>query len=197
MVILISSENNFTGELDLVNDLFKAGMQVFHLRKPGLNTQELKEYLNGIRPIFLKKVVIHQCYELLTEFSLKGIHIKDSIDSLNSARVLRKLKLDSNSWSWSRSFHEIDSLINCGDDYDYCFLSPVFSSISKPDYKGRYFKVHGISKKIIALGGVNSSNISLVRNMGYDGIALLGAVWNSVDPINEFNKMKNQFELCL
>lgn len=196
MVILISSENNFTGELDLVNNLFKAGMQVFHLRKPALNKEEIREYLNGITPRFLKKVVIHQCYELLSEYSLKGIHIKDSADSLYSAGVWKKLILESNSCSWSRSFHEIDSLINCSEDYDYCFLSPVFSSISKPNYKGRYFRVHGISKKIIALGGVNSSNISLVRNMGYDGIALLGAVWNSVDPINEFNKIKNQFELC-
>ena len=90
---------------------------------------------------------------------------------------------------------------------DYVFLSPVFDSISKLNYHANYTpeeirKAHKagiIDKKVIALGGIDTDNIRQVKNYGFGGAAILGALWNKFDTctdrdytqlIEHFKKLK-------
>jgi thiamine-phosphate pyrophosphorylase len=65
-------------------------------------------------------------------------------------------------------------------------LSPVFDSISKAGYNSgfTYATLKEASKKgiiegnVIALGGISTSNIASIVDMGFGGVAVLGAVWN-------------------
>ena len=73
-------------------------------------------------------------------------------------------------------------------------MSPVFDSISKSDYKRVEFdftKRQNKETKLIGLGGIQSENVDQAIRMGFEGVALLGAIWNNSNPINEWNLCKD------
>ena len=87
-------------------------------------------------------------------------------------------------------FHSVEELKNCREQYEYAFLSPVFDSISKESYKSNFSldeleeAVKG--KNIIALGGIDEDKIETVREIGFAGVAVLGAIWQSNNPLEQF-----------
>lgn len=96
-------------------------------------------------------------------------------------------------------FHSIKELEGCNEKYDYAFLSPIFNSISKAGYKSNYDLrvIKGFLKnrneKIIALGGIDEDKIDAVKNLGFQGIALLGAIWQSENPVEKFKRIKEKW----
>ena len=86
----------------------------------------------------------------------------------------------------SRSCHSLEEVKEHKKNCDYVFLSPVFDSISKLNYHANYTpeeirKAHKagiIDKKVIALGGIDTDNIRQVKNYGFGGAAIMGALWN-------------------
>jgi len=82
------------------------------------------------------------------------------------------------------TFDEVDALEG---KEDYCFLSPVFDSISKQGYKANFdkeelrkFLKKERNIKVIALGGITEENYSEVIQLGFDGGAFFGSVWDSL-----------------
>jgi thiamine-phosphate pyrophosphorylase len=73
-------------------------------------------------------------------------------------------------------------------------LSPVYPSISKLGYKSSENHLETIKKrrnfntKLVALGGISSENINETLKRGFDEVALLGTVWNSTNPLENFKK---------
>ena len=82
--------------------------------------------------------------------------------------------------------------------YDYVFLSPVFDSISKSKYQGKFkdqnFNVFlkKVKQKVYALGGIDASKIDKVKRMDFQGVALHGAIWESENPLITFNEIKEK-----
>ncbi|MCB0410386.1 MAG: thiamine phosphate synthase, partial [Flavobacteriales bacterium] len=83
------------------------------------------------------------------------------------------------------SFEEVEKL---DGEKEYCFLSPVFDSISKQGYKAKFdkeelrqFLKKDRKIKVIGLGGVNEENYSELIEMGFDGGAFLGSVWRKYE----------------
>jgi len=60
-------------------------------------------------------------------------------------------------------------------DWDFLLLGPAFDSISKAGYKGRSFS--DIPPNAIAIGGVTPFNIEKLKELGFCGAAMLGAIW--------------------
>ena len=78
------------------------------------------------------------------------------------------------------------------DHFSYAFLSPVFDSISKADYKAKQFDLSlrkKTSTKLIALGGITEENQYRAIDMGFDGVAMMGSIWNSEDKIKTFKNI--------
>ncbi|MFT5581797.1 MAG: thiamine-phosphate pyrophosphorylase [Psychromonas sp.] len=185
MLILISSEERITNESKLVNEVmgFDSDL-IFHLRKPTWDYLEARQFLLEIKDEFLSRIVLHQHHFLMDDFKVKGLH-------LNSSK--RKEKSSSKNII-STSFHNLESAINEGMEYEYFFCSPLFKSISKPGYEAQVkwditsckseFK-----SKAIALGGINDENLTLAHKMGFSNFATLGFVWKSSDPIASYKKL--------
>jgi thiamine-phosphate pyrophosphorylase len=100
--------------------------------------------------------------------------------------------------SISASYHNLKAVEKLRDVYDYVFLSPVFESISKTQRKPlRHARIQDslrITKaRVVALGGVDESKILACRDMGFYGVALLGSVWKSAKPVENFKEAR---ELC-
>jgi thiamine-phosphate pyrophosphorylase len=47
---------------------------------------------------------------------------------------------------------------------------------------------------VLALGGITTDRVPAVRARGFDGIAVIGAVWQAPDPLRAFAEL--QESLC-
>jgi len=199
-LILISNPFNLNNEHLLLSSLFENGLEYFHLRKPDHSYEELKGYLERIPQQYHNKIVLHSHHQLANEYNVKGIHFTQKIpytknEELNNRSGLQK----------SISCHTIDELKNLDQVFDYAFISPVFESISKPGYTASFqlseLKEYLINKtkkvELIALGGVKEETIPKAVDMGFDGVAVLGAMWESINPIEVFKKLNNRVMLNL
>lgn len=84
----------------------------------------------------------------------------------------------------SCSAHSWEEVRRWGDAVDYLFLSPLFDSISKKGYKASVepreaARELAVSRscRIVALGGIAPGNIVCTATLGFDGAAVLGALW--------------------
>lgn len=192
MIVLIAPENDIPNEIEILHQLFKEGLQYYHLRKPDKDYQGHCDYLNQIEEQYHNRIVVHYFHELINEFNLKGIHFQEQkrIDNIdNPGRYFKGLSMFGK--TISSSFHEPEVLEACEFEFDYHLLSPVFSSISKKGYEGRGFDVNAINKRIIGMGGISPGNISKAYDLGYKGVAVLGSVWKSKNLVKSFLNLKN------
>jgi thiamine-phosphate pyrophosphorylase len=194
MILLIAPEKDVKNEINILNQLFEAGLEYFHLRKPDKNFEEHCDYLNQIDEKYHNKIVVHLFHELVNKFNIKGIHFQEQKrrDVLDvPSDYFKDLSMDGK--TISSSFHEPEELINADFEFDYHLLSPVFSSVSKKGYEGKGFDVNHITKKVIGMGGVTTNNLEKFTKLGFKGVGVLGGIWNSSNPIEDFKFMLNYF----
>ncbi len=194
MIVLISPENELPQELELLHQLFDAGLEHFHLRKPHFEEKAYRGYLEQIAPQYLDRVMLHNHHLLANAFSLKGIHLEE-------ARWREKEKELTNFVTTfqekgnlvSSSYHEPEDLEQQKVIFDYYMLSPIFGAISKPGYEGRGFNVTKSSKKIVGMGGINAQTTPKALTLGFAGVGTLGGIWNSENPVEAFLAIKDAF----
>ncbi|TSJ42402.1 thiamine phosphate synthase [Fluviicola chungangensis] len=186
MLIVLSDSDFKPGEAQLVNQLFGAGLDLFHIRKYGASEESLLELIGQIDPEFHSGLVLHHDHEWGKSIGLKRFHYSER-DRLNWKQQnwfgVRE------EFMYSTSVHSMEEYNGLPGHFSYAFLSPVFDSISKIDYKAVTFdleKRRNPATKLIGLGGIQQENISEVFRMGFDGVALLGAIWHSENPLESF-----------
>lgn len=195
MIVVIAPENDVPNEIEILNQLFQERLEYYHFRKPYKTYDEHCNYLNQIDKQYHNKIVVNYFHELINEFNLKGIHFQEQkrIDCIdNPGQYFKGLNMLGK--TISSSFHEPIDIENCCFEFDYHLLSPVFSSISKIGYNGRGFDVNHIDKTIIGMGGVSANNLTEFDKLGFNGVGLLGSIWNSNEPIANFKIIKHYFE---
>ena len=186
--IIITTPTFISHEAKYIYQLFEAGIDLLHLRKPDSTPEKYEQLLQKIDPKWYPQIVIHDHFELCEKYHLHGIHLNR-----------RNCQIPENfQGSISRSCHSFEevteSLDNTSPDFpkgskptfDYVFLSPIFDSISKIGYKhsfsNRDLEDAGnsgiINKKVIALGGIIPQFIPQLRAWNFGGAAFLGDVWN-------------------
>lgn len=197
MFVVIASEKDVPQELEILNRLFKKGLMVYHLRKPDKSLEEHRLFLDQIDVQFHNRIVTHFFPELTDHYNLKGVHLQEQVRvDLGSELETYVEQFQENGFSVSSSFHDPKTLEDCPINFNYQLLSPVFSSISKEGYDGKGFDVLGTRKLICGMGGVNQNTIPKILKMGYQGIGVLGGIWNSKRPVEDFNLMLNLFNSC-
>lgn len=195
MIVVIAPENDVPNEIELLHELFEAGLTYYHFRKPHKDYDAHVAYLNQIDQQYHHHIVVHYHHELINAFNIKGIHFQEQqrIDHIdNPGQYFKGLNMYGK--TISSSFHEPKDIEDCDFEFDYHLLSPVFSSVSKKDDQGRGFDVNLIDKTIIGMGGVTGDNVSAFEALGYHGVGVLGGIWNSNTPILNFKKMKAHFD---
>ena len=192
-LIVISSPEFLENEPRLINELFAAGMKRFHLRKPNASISKLVELISAIDPKFRAEVVLHQHHELADTFSMKRRHYPEALRLLHADLLVQQKRCGIGlSTSIHKLYHAYELSI-----FDYVFFSPVFNSISKLGYHATLpanFHLHRPedTPAVIALGGVDVANIPLVSEMNFDGVAVLGAIWNKPgSPVSNFLNIQN------
>lgn len=197
MVIVISNPTSIKDEHLIINQLFDAGLECFHLRKPGSSPNELQYLLSRIEKKNHSGIALHQHHELADSFGIHRFHYTGE-----DRKSLTKKDLDKHNEkaeTISTSIHDLEEYQMLSCSFDYVFFGPVFNSISKPDYNSTLksdFKIPLLRKiKMIALGGIESSKITRIKEYGFDGAAVLGNIWT--DPkksIANFKSIKQEWE---
>lgn len=200
-IIVVSPQSSDENEIETVKALFDEGLDLFHLRKPSYSRKKLERYIKEIPSEFRSKIVLHTHHTLAIKYKLKGIHLtrmdrKKEFISYLKVKYLKFLKSDI---TVSATFHNLANIYeNTNNDYDYVFLSPIFDSISKSGYQSG-FNFHSLKiamlkteQKVIAIGGIELNKIDQINNLGFSGIALVGTIWKSTDPVNEFIAIKEK-----
>ncbi len=192
-LVVISAPGEIADEAAIINRLFEAGMQRFHLRKPAWDATRLSDLLMRIDKLFHGQIALHQHHHLAGYFDIKGLHYKEQ-ERINTSP--EKLSLQKKQgYLLSTSAHDLEVLPSLRV-FDYSFFGPVFNSISKAGYSGIvpeqfYLDKKGINQQVIALGGINETNLNKVKAMNFDGAAVLGAVWNNpFEAVINFKKLK-------
>ncbi|HRH12160.1 MAG TPA: thiamine phosphate synthase [Bacteroidia bacterium] len=184
-LILISNEYDLPYELQIIHALFENGLERFHLRKPLWDIDSQRFFLEKIKPEFRERISLHQHNETAREFGIKLLHLREKTRIENNFVKEKDMH-------YSTSFHSLTQAEIESKDWEYCFLSPVFNSISKPGYNASFGEdliIENKYKNIYALGGVDLSNINKVFEKGFCGAALLGSIWS------EPEKAKDNFLL--
>ncbi|WP_018342845.1 thiamine phosphate synthase [Cytophaga aurantiaca] len=190
-IIVITPEKNHPHEEQILHAIVRACSSTIHVRKPDFTEEEYRLYLTSY-PSILSHMVLHEHHVLAKEFSVKGIHLKEA-DRKFAKEIPNDVKVI------STSLHSTDDAKNISDEFEYIFYSPLFKSISKENYGADTTEQQLAStiaelKKyttipVIGLGGIHGENIGLVKKSGFDGAALLGAIWQSEDPLKTFDKI--------
>ena len=189
IMIVISNPTEITNEINIINSLFEEGMELFHIRKPNYSKEELRSFLLAIHSRYYSQLVLHQHHELTEEFQIKKVHFTEK-DRLNKIPD----KFQKSVRFLSTSVHSIEDFNDLPNVYNYAFLSPIYSSISKQNYVPVKNAFEEIKKrtnqytKLIALGGISFENIEEILRNGFDDFALLGTIWNTKNPIENFKK---------
>jgi thiamine-phosphate pyrophosphorylase len=191
-LIVISNPINVNKEHTLLCSLFENGLEYFHLRKPDFTSDEMETYIKQIPTEYLSKIVVHSHHHLVDKYHLKGKHKTTANTSEISVKQLLADEHRVENFI-STSFHSTEEIIACDYNYEYAFLSPIFDSISKKGYTSKFnkeelknFLNNKKKMELIALGGINEETIHQAMNLGFDGIAVLGAIWNSKNAKNSF-----------
>ncbi len=196
---VISPEAHDAREISVLHALFAAGLERYHLRKPNWSVGELESWLSNFSPPERGCIVLHSHPSLVERWGLAGGHERDAQRKEESPRPL--------GWSVrSRACHQLDALQAALGRYDAVLLSPIFQSISKPGYgPGAGLERAQIKRllenrtpeqrrtQVFALGGIDEMTTAECFRLGFDGVAVLGAVWNANDPVQAFKRL---FERC-
>lgn len=175
------------GEAGAISALSRIEGGYIHLRKPDAAPEQLEAWIRELLDAGADRecLTVHHNAGLAVKYSLGGVHFRygDFHERVSLPGNIRR----------SVSCHSWSEVSDVADNADYLFLSPVFDSVSKPDYKGAVDITDAferlsstdtctdagacVGRKVVALGGVTACNLRIVRDAGFTGAAMLGAAW--------------------
>lgn len=188
MIQIITHPGHIPDETTIWKQLLNEGADSILLRKPGWPAEDYEALLLQTDPVCYPKLIIADHAVLCGRYGLQGVHFGEHARA--GANVKKQQFLSS-------SIHSVDTLHTISNDWDQLLLSPVFDSISKKGYRAAFdenFRLgkNGFKGTVLALGGINANTAGKARDMLFDGIALLGAIWE--DPkkaVSEYSNISN------
>lgn len=189
--IVITLPHFIPNEAEYINQLFESGIDLLHFRKPDASREECERLLKEIPAKWYPQIVMHDHFDLCTEYHLHGIHLNRRNNQAP----------EHFSGSLSRSCHSLEEVTDAlkeitdsseevtdalkQNKFDYVFLSPIFDSISKQGYHHAFTPEQLtqaaqdgiINERVIALGGITESALPQLEAWHFGGAAFLGDVW--------------------
>jgi thiamine-phosphate pyrophosphorylase len=199
-LIVVSSAYDLENEIGLIELMFRKGMNKFHLRKPNYTTKDYETFLDRLHPKFRKHIIIHSRHNMSFRYKLKGINLgrNHKRTKLKTFWKVFKMKLINKKLIVTSEFDSLTQFNASRYPYDYVMLSPVYDSISKKGKRSKFnhsrLKKAFKTKKnyeVYAGGGITADRIAHCQELGFDGVAVMGSIWESEDPIASFEECLN------
>lgn len=198
-LIVLSEPTYFKDEASLVNQLFEAGLALFHLRKPESDRHTYASFIKEIDECYHDRIALHGFHDLILDFpAIHRLHYPEWFRKRTFKDRMHDTGSTLKNCTRSTSVHQLKDLQEL-EGFDYTLYGPVFNSISKPGYAGLagtdlILPERKNKLKIIALGGIDPGKILEVKRMGFDGLAALGAIWNKKEQaIDNFKQLADNY----
>jgi thiamine-phosphate pyrophosphorylase len=193
-LVVVSPPEDRTDEEEAVRTLFEAGLVRYHLRKPDWSDERTTAFLGSLPSPWRRRVILHDHHDVARRLEAGGIHFRDDERAPDDPG-----SRDPAVGFASRSCHDVGTVRAALGRFDAVFIGPVFASRSKPGYGPMLAQTRDElrrllatrskaqrSTEVIALGGVTAQTLPDCHAWGFDGAALLGAVWSAPDPVAAF-----------
>jgi thiamine-phosphate pyrophosphorylase len=189
-IVIISPPSPDPRERPALEGLFAAGLERYHVRKPGWTPAELEAWLLALPAAWRPRLVLHEHPHLVAALGLGGRHAKDAG------------RPDGGPPAASRACHGLSSLRRLLDFPGSVLFGPVFPSFSKagygpapdfpwPELASLLRGARPRAARILAIGGITAERLPRCRQLGFDGAAVLGAVWGAPDPVAAFSRIRD------
>ncbi len=194
-VVVISPEKPDPREPLVLAQLLDAGLPRYHVRKPAWSALELEQWILFLPDWCRSRLVLHQHHHLVEKLGLGGVHAPAGTVAGGACPEPAERADPGPSGFRSRSCHNLDELTASLGRYDSLFFSPVFPSISKPGYAPPADRDEAAltallqsprTTEVLALGGITAANAASCLARGFNGVAVLGAIWQAADPVREY-----------
>ncbi len=192
--IVICYPTKLEKEVEAINALFEAGLEILHVRKPAYSADEMAAFIESIDTKYHNRLVVHSHLAMVEPKGLRGVHFtsynRHLIDDYSNKALPKSI-----------SVHSMSEVINLSESFDYALLSPVFESISKEGYgpaidqailKKFLAKIHDV--KVLALGGIDHKNVDVAKELGFDGVALHGHLWAQFETDGDIEGVVQRFK---
>jgi len=196
LLIVLTANEKLINEEQAINALFKNGLQHLHLRKKTWFKKELNQLIETIDPNWYSKIILHTHPQLVFDFDLRGFHFNRSYPY--NEQMAEGLKEAGKTLSVSS--HSICDMSEYSLEVDYQFVSPIHPSNSKQNAdklmdhsKLKNYLVLKPKSKFIALSGIEPGNIAATLNLGFDGVAVLGYLWNDFEKDKNIDSLVKRF----
>ena len=181
---------------DIVLQSVQGGVSYVQLREKDITTRFFVEEARAIKKIlepYQVPLIINDRIDVALACSAAGVHLGQEDLPYAIARKLMGPKaiigLSVEDW---KDVEESQKL-----DVDYIGVSPVFPTPTKTDTKGAWgleglAKIKAFSRHpLVAIGGINESNLREVIAAGADCIAVVSAICAAADPAAATSKLYN------
>lgn len=196
---VISPPDERPNEIATVGAMFAAGLERYDLRKPSWDIAHVAWWLEAIPARWRGSVFVHSHPDLAHGFRTGAIHLRDD----GNAPADPGLYVPRGCLT-SRSCHDVAAVKASLGRYDSLLFGPVFPSISKQGHGPVSDHVLADLREVLAarvpaerrtevlaIGGVTAQRLPRCRTLGFDGVAILGAVWSAADPVAAFIEFQN------
>ncbi|MBF7043012.1 thiamine phosphate synthase [Campylobacter volucris] len=187
------SEDKF---LNIIKEALKAGVNIVQLREKELNTLEFYNLALKVKRLcdeFKVPFLINDRIDIALAVDASGVHIGQKDLPLKIARqILGDEKLI------GLTINHKSELVNL-QKANYIGVGAVFPTPSKKECM--VLGVDGLKEianlsplPVVAIGGIDHTNISLLKGIAIDGVAVIRAIMDAKDPSKSVFNLKQAFE---
>ena len=173
----------------------EGGVDVVQLREKNLPKEQILPLAKAISTIVKQKgkiFLVNHHLEVALEVGADGVHLGHSGPTIREARrVLGSQAII------GASVHDLAEVKRAVEDgADYLLVSHIFHTDSKPGLPPKGLELlsqamESFSLPVIALGGINASNISQVAAMGCPRVAVMSAILKAENPRDVAKSLKD------
>lgn len=164
-----------------VEIVLKAGIKTIQLREKNLSDDELLKEAISLKKISDKYdaiFIVNDNVEVAKKVDALGVHIGQSDMSIIEARkILGSEKII------GVSVQTVDEAVVAEKNgADYLGVGSIFSTTSKDDAIRVSIETlksicNTVKIPVVAIGGINETNIDLLHNTGIAGVAMISGIW--------------------
>lgn len=190
--IAITADEIRPDEAVRIQTILDYGWDSVQLRMPSATLKDMRNLIEKIPQKYHGRLWLHGHFELVNEFNLGGLQLNKRCP-LAPTNYRGKL---------AKSCHSVEEVLDAATEkrYERVTLSPIFDSVSKKGYNGRFseYELEGLdeadSLKIIALGGITPEKTAIISRLPFSGYAVLGYLYEAKD-INELKQRLQKFDI--
>ena len=170
-------EKILLGGVKIIQHRFKEGNDKDHFK----DAVKIKSLCKKYNSLF----IVNDRVDIAIASNADGVHIgQDDIDITTARRLLGSSKIIG---ATANNSTDIANAIK--DGCDYIGIGPVFKTFTKNKDPLGIEKIKALTKDInipwFAIGGINKTNISSLKNSGINKVAVVSGLLNSEDPKEE------------